>query len=350
MWPAPSRKPAGDRAWPDDRASWTRSASEPEPGTRVPDEGGRISEGDMTSTQVAGRMVDDDLYASRPLAAGFPGLADAADTTFATAHVDDEDDAPRIDRLLTRFRRLSGVPDGARMAIIGCGPVPQPVRILRQRGFEAVGIEPVASFVERANRYLGVDGLVLTGAAESIPLADGSQDVVFLESVMEHVDSPEQSLAEVFRVLRPGGFAYITTTNRLALGYPDNGEFTVPVFGKLPRLVRECYVFEHLHYQPSLARHTERPAVHWFTFADLCELGRRVGFHQFYSSLDLRRPDDVLSTTSRWKRLVAHRFLTTIQRSPWLRALALTQMGGEIIMLKRGAQWTSPTTVPQTGA
>lgn len=300
----------------------------------------------MTSTFEAAVSADDP-YLSRPLAQGYPGLAQAADEAFASMHVDDDDDAPRIDRLLTRFRRLSGLPDGAHMAVIGCGPLPQPIRVLRERGHEVVGIEPVRSFVESANRYLGAEGLVLAGAAEAIPLDDASQDVVFLESVLEHVDSPEQSLAEVFRVLRPGGFVYLTTTNRLALGYPDNGEYTVPLFGKLPRLVRECYVFAHLHYQPSLARHTERPAVHWFTFADLCELGRRVGFHQFYSSLDLRRPDDVLSTPSRWKRLVVPRVLSTIQRSPWLRALALTQLGGEIMMLKRPARRGWLATEPQ---
>jgi 2-polyprenyl-6-hydroxyphenyl methylase/3-demethylubiquinone-9 3-methyltransferase len=297
----------------------------------------------MRTKDVVGRASNDDLYVSRPLARGYPGLAQAADETFASMHAHDDDDAPRIDRLLTRFHRLTGVPDGARIAVVGCGPVPQPVRVLRERGYEAVGIEPVRSFVERANRYLGGQDLVLTGAAESIPLADGSQDVVFLESVLEHVDSPEQSLSEVFRVLRPGGLVYVTTTNRLALGYPDNGEYTVPLFGKLPRLVRESYIFQHLHYQPSLARYTERPAVHWFTFADLCELGRRVGFHQFYNSLDLRRPDDVLTTDSRWKRLVARRLMTTIQRSPWLRAIALTQMGGEIIMLKRDVHPSSTT-------
>lgn len=289
----------------------------------------------MISADQVTTTTGDDPYASRPLAQGYPGLSELGAETFAAMHADDVDDSPRVDRLLTRFGRLTGLQPGARMAVIGCGPLPQPIRVLRERGYEAVGVEPVPSFVERANGYLGGQGLVLTGAAESIPLPTGSQDVVFLESVLEHVDSPEQSLAEVFRVLRPGGIAYVTTTNRLAIGYPDNGEYTVPLFAKLPRLVRECYVFAHLHYQPSLARYTERPAVHWFTYAGLCDLGRRVGFHQFYSSLDLRRPDDVLSAASGWKRFVATRFLVRLQRSPWLRAMVLTQMGGEIIMLKR---------------
>lgn len=280
---------------------------------------------------------DTDLYAARPLSEGFPGLADLADETFAAMHGEAEDAGPRLDRLLLRFRRLMPLAVGARIAVVGCGPTPQPIRVLRDRGFEVTGIEPVELFVERANQYLGGQGVVKVGAAELIPLPDASQDVVFLESVLEHVNSPELSLAEVHRVLRPGGFAYIATTNRHTLGYPDNGEFTVGLFGKLPRLVKESYIFAHLHYRPTLARYTQRPAVHWFSYADLCRLGRRVGFYQFYSTLDLRRPGDALATTSKVQRFVLRRMLTSIQRRPWLRAAALTQLGGEIIMLKRPA-------------
>jgi hypothetical protein len=35
------------------------------------------------------------------------------------------------------------------------------------------------------------------------------------------------------------------------------GEFTVGLFGKLPRLVKESYIFTHLHYRPTLARFTD---------------------------------------------------------------------------------------------
>jgi len=181
-----------------------------------------------------------DLYVHRHLADGYPGLADLADETFAEMHGQVGDDTPRIDRLLLRFQRLTSLPAGAKIAVVGCGPVPQPIKILRDRGYDATGVEPVGSFVERANRYLGDPGIVRLGAAESIPFPDDSQDVVFLESVLEHVDSPEHSLAEVFRVLRPGGFVYLTTTNRHVVSIPDNGEYTVRLFAKLPRLVQEC--------------------------------------------------------------------------------------------------------------
>jgi ubiquinone/menaquinone biosynthesis C-methylase UbiE len=40
-----------------------------------------------------------------------------------------------------------------------------------------------------------------------IPLENERFDVVFCNHVMEHVDNPKQCMAELFRVLKPGGWA-----------------------------------------------------------------------------------------------------------------------------------------------
>lgn len=47
-----------------------------------------------------------------------------------------------------------------------------------------------------------------------MPFEANSFDAVFYHHVIEHVTSPEQSLAEIARVLRPGGGVYIGTPNR----------------------------------------------------------------------------------------------------------------------------------------
>jgi hypothetical protein len=103
----------------------------------------------------------------------------------------------------------------------------------------------------------------------------------------------------------------------------------------LPRLVKESYVFRHLHYDPSLAHGTERPAVHWFTYADLCEAGREAGFYKFYSPLDLKEPVATNFAGPTLVRRLKAVSVTRVQRHPWLRAAALTQRGGVIFMLKR---------------
>ena len=206
------------------------------------------------------------------------------------------------------------------VVVVGCGPRPHMLKVLLDRGYRAIGIEPMASFVEAADRYLGTSGKVLRGTAERLPLADASQDLVYCNSVLEHVDSPLQSLTEMQRVLRPGGIAFVITTNRYRFSLRgDNGEYSVPFFNWLPEVVKESFVFHHLHYRPELASYSERPAVHWYSFSDLCRIGRDAGFFQFYSTLDLVSPTDPTVAPSPLKRFV----LPRVQQSPWLRAAVL---------------------------
>lgn len=49
----------------------------------------------------------------------------------------------------------------------------------------------------------------VVGVAEALPLADDSVDGVVLEAVLEHVANAEQTLAELARVLAPGGRAFV---------------------------------------------------------------------------------------------------------------------------------------------
>jgi SAM-dependent methyltransferase len=220
----------------------------------------------------------------------------------------------RISQVLRDLEALLDLEALRATLVVGCGPAPIP------------------SFVDAARAFLGTPEAVLQGTAEALPVPDETVDLIFLESVLEHVDSPRRALEEAHRVLRPGGVVFITTTNRHALN-PTCAEFNVPFFGWLPRLVKESYVFFHLHYRPWLANYTERPAVHWFTFTDLCVLGRDAGFANFYSHLDLRfnaaKPG--ASAATRLRSLL----LRGIQANPLLRTLALTQRGGVIFMTKR---------------
>ncbi len=274
----------------------------------------------------------DSFYRQRRLAEGYPDLPKLAHEKFSAMIEKRKDDLERIENLLGYLNRLIDVSCGKKILVLGCGPKPQAIQIFLEKNYDVIGVEPVSLHVQSANEYLGSLNAVLEGAAEQIPLPDASQDVIFFESVLEHVDSPDQAIKEIFRVLRPGGIAYITTTNRYKFSLTgDNGEFDVPFYNWLPRLVKECIVFHQLHYKPSLAGYTERPAVHWWSYSDLCDLGRRAGFGKFYSLLDLVRPDDPNITKSALRRFI----LPKLQRSPWLRALALTQLSGEIIMFKR---------------
>ena len=270
------------------------------------------------------------LYAQRKLGQGYPDIERLGGEYFSQ-HQSTTSDALKT---MQRIGRLIELEEHANVLVIGCGPNPQAIRDLLNVGFNASGVEPVGYHVETAARFLGTTGLVVQGTAERLPFGDESQDAVIMESVLEHVDSTQQSLAEAFRVLRPGGVLYITTTNRWRFSpLGNNGEFNVAFYNWLPASVKESYVFRHLHYDPSLANYTPRPAVHWFSFADLCALGRQAGFAAFYSFLDLiDETNDRSVAPHRAKRWIVR----NVREHPWFRAVVLSQLSGNpVFMYKR---------------
>jgi SAM-dependent methyltransferase len=80
--------------------------------------------------------------------------------------------------------------------------------LLREHG-RCVGAEISLSAARTAIRNAPV--VVADGAA--LPLASGSIGTAVCTEVLEHVDDPRAVFAEMARVLRPGGLAYITTPN-----------------------------------------------------------------------------------------------------------------------------------------
>jgi SAM-dependent methyltransferase len=272
------------------------------------------------------------MYAGRRLTEGCPALeAKSLDhrlTSAERARVDATD----VDRTLRRLGRLVDLSGRRKIAVIGCGLRPKILQRLIELGHEAVGVEPVQLYVRAASEYLDKKGTVLRGVAEDIPLGDSSQDLAILEDVLEHVDSVSKALGELYRITAPGGIAYVKTNSRLRLSWTGfNAEFRVPFYNWLPAILKESYVHHHLHFDPSLAAFSSRPAVHWFDFAQLCAAGREAGFARFYSLLDVVEASDPEIATSWLRRGIVN----SCKYHPSLRALALTQLGGYVYMYKR---------------
>ncbi len=79
------------------------------------------------------------------------------------------------------------------------------------KGVEWIGIEPNEAFhkglIETAARH-GVHATLLKGSATHILLPDASADAVLCTLVLCSVDDPAKAVAEIKRVLKPGGKFY----------------------------------------------------------------------------------------------------------------------------------------------
>jgi SAM-dependent methyltransferase len=274
-----------------------------------------------------------DLYKDRLFSLGYPRLVTLG-SDYYSGHEPVYSEIPELLLSLEKLIELWTPPHT--VAVIGCGPRPQAVIDLLEAGFNAVGVEPIAENAARPAAFVGNTSRIVLGMTEDLPIKDASQKLVVMNSVLEHVDSPPLALAECNRVLVPGGVLFVHTTNRFRISLTGNNmEFRVPFFNWLPGVVKESYVFKHLHYDPVLANYAPRPAVHWFSFPDLCTLGRNAGFGQFYSRLDLIDPSSPSICRSALRRFLVTKLGAPVRRSPWLRALTLLQLGGTIFMLKR---------------
>src|SRR5205823_1606596 len=58
-------------------------------------------------------------------------------------------------------------------------------------------------------RSLGCDARLQVADAEQLPYPDGSFDLAVGHAILHHLPSPDAALAELFRVLAPGGAVWI---------------------------------------------------------------------------------------------------------------------------------------------
>lgn len=88
---------------------------------------------------------------------------------------------------------------------------------MAERGANVTGIDPAAAAVDAARRHARASGLRIgydVGVGEALPYDDASFDAVVCVDVLEHVADLNRVLAEVARVLRPGGVFLYDTINR----------------------------------------------------------------------------------------------------------------------------------------
>jgi demethylmenaquinone methyltransferase/2-methoxy-6-polyprenyl-1,4-benzoquinol methylase len=77
--------------------------------------------------------------------------------------------------------------------------------LVRQKGCSVVAVDQSPEMLAEARRQANGRIEVVEGRAESLPFADGEFDALTFTYLLRYVDDPAATLAELARVVRPGG-------------------------------------------------------------------------------------------------------------------------------------------------
>ena len=149
----------------------------------------------------------------------------------------------------------------ARAADLGAGTGIIRKSLESQTGNPIYGLEIDASFIVERERMVRGDVL-------SIPFASESLDFAMLNHLYEHVPDAGQLFRETYRVLKPGGRAYVTAGSRRAVIEPH---YRLPFLSWLPAGAARTYL-----------RLTRRghsyDDIRFLTYRPLTKLMRSAGF------------------------------------------------------------------------
>ena len=127
-----------------------------------------------------------------------------------------QDPAPFYGALARRaaedLERAYGPLAGRSLLDLGCGPGFY-TAALRERGADVIPVDNDPA--EMTGTGAPPEGAIVADAG-ALPIEDSSVDGVFCSNMLEHTPTPERVIAEIERVLRPGGWGYISWTNWLS--------------------------------------------------------------------------------------------------------------------------------------
>jgi SAM-dependent methyltransferase len=119
---------------------------------------------------------------------------------------------PTWQRHVAAYERCAGLLPNGRILDLGCG-VGHSYHLLAPRQTVGVDIDPDALAGQERETHVA--------DMRHLPFPDDDFDGVLSVQSIEHVPDPGRVLAEVRRVLRPGGTAVLVTPNRLTFARPD---------------------------------------------------------------------------------------------------------------------------------
>lgn len=123
-------------------------------------------------------------------------------------------------RELVRFEECSGLS----VLEAGCGMATDGINFARA-GATYTGVDFSPAAVELARRRFALENRlaqIIHGSIVDLPVDDETQDFVYSNGVIHHLPQTERVVAEMHRVLRPGGRALVMVYHRGSLNYHVN--------------------------------------------------------------------------------------------------------------------------------
>lgn len=120
------------------------------------------------------------------------------------------------------------------------------LRLAREAGWEPQGVEVSSRAVEAARRNFSLE--VFHGTVEEAAFEAGSFDAVTLWDVVEHLEDPRGTLAEIARITRPGGGLLVLTPDCSSLFHALGHLAARTAGGRVPGLVQLLYPDKHNTY------------------------------------------------------------------------------------------------------
>lgn len=116
-------------------------------------------------------------------------------------------------RLLSDVLASLGLPPGAAVLDVACGPG-HFLHAAVTAGAEATGLDRSRDMLRTSAARLGARARLIEGDAYSLPFGDGTFDLVNCSGLIEYLPEPVPMLREFRRVLKSGGRAMVSSTNR----------------------------------------------------------------------------------------------------------------------------------------
>ena len=122
---------------------------------------------------------------------------------------------------LSNYFRTVKVIENGKYLDVGCGIGYFPL-VMKYLGMEPHGVEP-ADFDQELSKYYSLN--ILNSTLEEAKYENDYFDVISLNHVLEHVPNPSETIAELYRILKPGGYLIIAVPLKDSLASKIFGKF-----------------------------------------------------------------------------------------------------------------------------